>query len=119
MKKLWEDEYESFRCPNCNQYISSKLDECRFCKTILPPETKLAAVEGEKKDVRKYRRNHHLKHLAIGIGVLVLGILINFLLLSALVVGFHATIIFYGVILYGIGEIAYGCYGLIYDIFHR
>lgn len=113
------EEARSFKCPGCRQFISSNFENCRFCKIPLSPETKRSAIENEKKEIRRYRFNNHLKHFLIGIVVLPAAITVNLLMLWGLAEGAPYAIIFYGAVFYGVSELGYGIYGFIQDFFDK
>lgn len=67
------DSPQVFQCPNCQQYISTKYDACRFCSLVLTDEVKAKAVEKEEDGNRQYRYDNYKKVFYVGIGVFAFG----------------------------------------------
>lgn len=106
--------YEVFKCPKCQQFISNKLKECRFCSFPLNEEIKAQAIEKEGSDTRKYRRGMFKKVLLIGLGIFAIGAVLSILSFITLFVaegGFYfpwSPVI----VLFGLGQMLIGLYGI-------
>ena len=71
-------DYVVFKCPKCQQYISNKVEICRFCSFPLTEEIKAQAIEKEDNDTRQYRIKMHKGVLYSGLGIFALGVLLAF-----------------------------------------
>jgi hypothetical protein len=108
------DSYHAFKCPNCQQFISTKYDACRFCSYQLNDEIKEQAVKKEADDIRLYRRGMFKKVLYIGLGISAVGAILSIMSYATLFVtgsGFYfpwSPVI----LLFGLGQTVIGLFGL-------
>lgn len=111
---MYADEIKSFRCPQCQQYISNKYDACRFCSFPLNEEVIKKAIETQESDNRKYRANWNKKVLYIGIGVFALGLVLSVLSYYTLFISGEGFYFPWSpvIALFGIGQIIMGLFGL-------
>ncbi len=108
------DSYEVFQCPKCQQYISNKLDACRFCFFLLNDEIKTQAINGETENTRKYRIKMHKGVLYSGLGIFALGLSLSAVsIISIFYVGqgyyFPWSPV---VVLFGLGQMLIGVWGI-------
>ncbi|MDQ6786184.1 MAG: hypothetical protein M3033_05125 [Acidobacteriota bacterium] len=107
--------YEVFKCPNCQQFISTKQDACRFCSFQLNDDIKAKAIMKEADDTRQYRRNMHKKVLYVGLGIFAIGAVLSIATFITLFVsgsGFYfpwSPVI----VLFGLGQMLIGLLGII------
>ena len=106
------------QCPGCKEYIASDAKTCRFCSRPLDEQTVQRAVAEQAKENRTYRRNQYLKHMLIGLGVFVLGLVITISTYAAAAAspsGGH-FVITYGFIAGGALDFLYGLVGFIGEL---
>lgn len=65
---------QPFRCPNCKRYINFKRDYCRYCLAAITPEIRDAAVRAEQGEIKDLALGSYRRDLAIGLGLIGVGI---------------------------------------------
>ncbi|CAN5813573.1 hypothetical protein BH24ACI1_BH24ACI1_23710 [soil metagenome] len=50
---------QTFPCPNCQQYISSEIDVCKFCSTQITSDIKEFAIRKELEEKRQINLSRH------------------------------------------------------------
>lgn len=108
------DEYQVFRCPKCQQFISNKYNACRFCSFQLTDAIKEQAIEKEASEIRLYRRGMFRKVFFIGLGIFALGAVLSIISYSTIFViqaGYYfpwSPVI----VLFGLGQMVIGLFGM-------
>ncbi len=70
------DDYQAFKCPSCKQYISNRVDTCRFCDAVITDEMKEKAIEEELEENRQFQLKSHKLFLYSGLGTMGFGLLL-------------------------------------------
>ncbi|MEO7507027.1 MAG: hypothetical protein ABIZ95_07320 [Pyrinomonadaceae bacterium] len=71
---------QSFRCPNCNEYINTDARECRFCSHPIDAETALRVASEQERINQACNDASHVRNLA---GVtLIMTVLFNLISLG-------------------------------------
>lgn len=65
---------QTFPCPNCQQYISSEVNVCKFCFFSISDDLKQSAIEKELNEKKNIYLNRHKNTLILGITLFVIGI---------------------------------------------
>jgi uncharacterized membrane protein YvbJ len=101
------------QCPSCKEYISSDAKSCRFCHTPLDERTRQQAVAATARENRAYRRRHYQKHLLIGAGLALLGLVITVgtYTLASYSREVSHYIIMHGLMAGGVLDFLYGLFG--------
>lgn len=107
--------YEVFKCPKCQQFISTNYDICRFCSFPLNDGIKANAIEKESEDTRQYRLSMHKKVLYIGLGIFAVGAFLSFFSFLTLInpgggIYFPWSPI---ILLFGLGQVTIGLFGIL------
>lgn len=106
--------YEVFKCPNCQQFISTKYDACRFCSFPLNDEIKAQAIEKEADDTRQYRFKMSKKVLYVGFGIFAIGAVLS--LISVFSIFFAGQGFYFPwspvIVLFGLGQMLIGLFGI-------
>ena len=63
-----------FPCPNCKESIATDAERCRICQTPVDQGIAQIASAAQAKENKQYRRAHCRKHLLIGAGLFLLGL---------------------------------------------
>jgi hypothetical protein len=110
-------EYQVFRCPNCQQFISTKVDKCRFCSINVTDEIKLKGIEEQENEDKAHRVKDHKNWLYSGIGVFALGLFLFGYSLFTIYFTNHGRFFIWSpiLVLVGLGQILYS----IFDIYNE
>jgi hypothetical protein len=96
-----------FQCPQCKEYIASDATQCRFCKAPIDQNARAQAIDNLAQENKRERRKDATKHMLVGLGLFVLGLVIT---VGSYSVGGGSYVITYGLILSGIADFIYGGY---------
>jgi hypothetical protein len=77
-----ELKIQTFPCPNCQQFISSEVDVCKFCSMPISSDIKSFAIGKELNKKRNINLNRQKNTFITGIASLVIGI---FLIVSPII----------------------------------
>ncbi len=102
--------YEVFQCPECQQFISTKYEVCRFCEFPLSDEIKAGAIAKTNNDNTQYRLKMHKAVLYSGLGIFVIGVGLSFISIVSI---FYTRQGFYFpwspiIVLFGLGQMLIG-----------
>lgn len=111
---MYADEIKSFRCPSCEEYISNKHKNCRFCSAPLNEEIIAKAIEGQDNENRSYRSKMSKKVMYVGFGISALGFILCFASYYTLFVSGEGFYFPWSpvVLLFGLGQVLVGAYGM-------
>lgn len=114
MSYLDPSEIYVFRCPQCNQFISSMVDECRFCQCPITPEIKAAGAAATFDENREYRVGFYKKVVYVGLGMFAGGLAILGFFVASIAARGEGTLFYIGPILVfaGLGQILVGFNGI-------
>jgi uncharacterized membrane protein YvbJ len=102
-----------FQCPNCKEYISTDATTCRFCATPIDAQTAQAAADAQALENKRYRKKQYARHMWIGAGVFVLGLVItigSYVAAASSEEG-GSYVVTYGLMIVGGGDLLYGLAG--------
>lgn len=68
-----EMKTQTFACPNCAQYISSDVDQCKFCSSSITSEMKQLALQKEFFEKKTIYLGNQKNSLILGILLLTIG----------------------------------------------
>jgi hypothetical protein len=102
-----------FRCPRCQEFVATDAKSCRFCSAPIDARAAELAADAQEKENRRYMRRRYARHMLIGFGLFVAGVVVTALTLGAALAspGGGYFIITWGLILYGAGDFLYGLAG--------
>ena len=63
-----------FQCPNCKEWISVGVNQCRFCNSPITEETARAVALEQADQDRVDRKKAYLRAMLIGAGMVALGL---------------------------------------------
>ncbi|CAN5225399.1 hypothetical protein BH10ACI1_BH10ACI1_24930 [soil metagenome] len=107
------EDYQVFQCPNCQQFISTRNNSCRFCSLPLTNEIKLQGIEVAAENNRKFRFKNSKIWFYSGIGVFGLGILLLAFSILSVNAGEGRLFIWSPIItLIGLGQMINGIIGM-------
>jgi hypothetical protein len=111
-----DEDRKVFRCPNCKQFISNKVDKCRFCSTPITDEIKLEAIKSQENEDKGFRVKTEKAWLYIGIGVFSLGLFLLGVSLYSIYFTRDGRFFLWSpvLILVGFGQIIYSLFGIYY-----
>ena len=111
------DKHEVFRCPGCREFISTRVNECRFCSIPITDEIKLRESNRQANEDRAFRINNQKKWLYGGIGVFALGVLLLGASIFTVLYSQNGRIFIWSpvLILVGLGQIIYS----LFDIYNE
>lgn len=104
-----------FPCPKCGEFIATDTRQCRFCSTPIFPEGAQMAADAQEKENKRYMRSRYFRHIWIGAGIFLLGLVISAGTFAAAYyspVGGYYFITF-GLVLCGAGDFLYGLVGVL------
>jgi hypothetical protein len=109
-----EDDSTVFRCPRCDQFISSNVETCRFCELPITKEMKAHSAAAQFEEDKAFRTGFHKNIFIVGAVMLVIGVLmLGWFAVSMLVLGrgdfFYISPI---LTLLGAGQIIAGLHGM-------
>ncbi len=106
------------QCPSCKEYISSDARSCRFCRAPLDAQTVAQGVAAQARENSAYRRRQAQKHMLLGIGIFLLGVVITIgtYAVAASSRGGGRYLITYGLIISGALDFLYGLVGWIGEL---
>jgi|SRR5215213_11530718 len=106
--------YPVFQCPNCQQYISTQFDACRFCSFPLSDEVKAQAIGKEAEGNRQYRMKMHKGVLYSGLGIFALGVVLSSVSILTIFVTYQGVYFPWSplIILWGLGQMLIGFNGM-------
>ncbi len=107
-------ELKVFKCPNCNEYISSNKENCPKCSFQITDYAKSLAIQTQDEEVKEANRKFYRTILYTGIGIFLIG---GLMLLSSTVTMLSTgtlRIVIWSPFLtvLGLGQIFYGLNGL-------
>jgi hypothetical protein len=97
----------AFQCPNCDEFIATNAERCRFCNYQIDTGGANIAADLQEKENTRYRRRKYVKHIFSGLLTAIIGIAVA---VSQIMTGgatFTVWIIFVG----GMGDMIYGLAG--------
>jgi hypothetical protein len=103
-----------FRCPQCNQFISSMQTSCRFCQLPITEEIVTGGAAATFNENREYRIGLYKKVFYVGLGMFFTGfVIIAFFVVSMMARG-EGNFYYIGPILLvaGAGQIILGLHGI-------
>lgn len=103
-----------FRCPKCNQFISSMQQACRFCQFPITEEVIAAGAAETFNENKSYRLGLYKKVFFVGIGIFLVGFLILAQFAISIWVFGKGTFYYIGPILIavGLGQTIMGLQGM-------
>jgi len=112
-----DEERKVFRCPNCKQFISNKVDKCRFCSTPITDEIKLEAVKLQENEDKGFRVKTQKTWLYAGIGVFALGLILLGLSLYSIYFTNEGRFFIWSpvITLVGLGQIIYSIFDIYWE----
>jgi hypothetical protein len=84
---------QSFRCPNCNEYIDTDAKECRFCGHQVDPEAAARAAADQDKINRACNEANNVRNVA---GVLLILTVLRWVPFIGCFAGIASLILFFG-----------------------
>lgn len=99
-----------FQCPSCHEFIATDAKSCRFCSVPIDPESAQIAADAQDQENVRYMRRRYMRHMLIGGAVFLGAAAFTMLPLAA---GSNVTVVYYGLILYGVGDFLYGVVGVL------
>lgn len=69
---------QTFRCPNCQQYISANAENCKFCSIEISDEIKTLGLEREQKETKEIALKSQKSTITLGLILLGLSIVTVF-----------------------------------------
>ncbi len=106
------DNIRVFQCPKCKEYVNTSMSECRFCHAPIDSHTAKLAADHEEDGNRLHRTRDYLRHIWIGLGLLLIGVILTFGVSSAASSDSEDHyFLFYGAIVAGLLDLVYGLFG--------
>lgn len=104
-----------FPCPRCGEFVATDTSRCRFCSAPIDPQTAQLAADSQAKENVRYMRRRYLRHMFIGGGIFILGLVISIgtfaLAFSSPTGGYYVVTL--GLVLYGASDFVYGLAGVL------
>jgi amino acid permease len=99
-----------FQCPTCREFIATDAKICRFCSMPIDAQTAQSAADAQALENSQYRKKQYARHIMIGGGIFVLGLIftVGSYISASEGVSFVIT---YGLMLVGVGDLLYGLVG--------
>ena len=72
----------TFQCPNCHEYINTRMEKCKYCSAVIYPQVASAAVAGQEKVNRACNSASLMRNLA---GAMWVGFFVRFIPIIGLV----------------------------------
>lgn len=107
-------DFKVFRCPFCQEYMSTLKESCPKCGAMITDDQKQQAIKQEQDEVKSVNRSFYKKSLYVGIALFLGGGAIFMLFLIPFLMGEEARLFIWSPIitLIGLGEIIYSLTGL-------